>query len=100
MLREADLERLTREVSAEEVCRELIENANARGTADNLTVAFLKMIGATPVVAPDPSQGLFARLRGLFGCAGELANRRRRRFDYVGGRVLTCAPVRQTIGAV
>jgi len=67
VLREADLERLTREGSAEEVCRELIEKANARGTADNLTVAFLKMIGATPVVPPDPSQGLFARLRGLFG---------------------------------
>jgi PPM family protein phosphatase len=67
VLREADLERLTREGSAEEVCGELIEKANARGTADNLTVAFLRMIGATPNVAPDPSQGLFARLRGLFG---------------------------------
>src|SRR5208283_3581528 len=67
VLAEPDLERLTREGSAGEVCRELIEKANARGTADNLTVAFLRMIGATPNVAPEPSQGLFARLMGLFG---------------------------------
>ncbi len=66
---EPDLERLTREGPAEEMCRELIEKANSRGTADNLTVAFLRMVGPTPNV-PEPGRGLFARLRGLFGRRG------------------------------
>ncbi len=67
VLAEADLDRLTREGSAEEICRELIEKANARGTADNLTVALFRMVGATPNVGPDPSGGLFARLKELLG---------------------------------
>ena len=67
VLREPDLERLTREGSPEEICRELIEKANARGTADNLTVAFFRMVGPTPPVIPEPGPGLFARLKGLFG---------------------------------
>jgi serine/threonine protein phosphatase PrpC len=66
VLDEAELERITQEGSAEEVCRELIEKANSRGTADNLTVAFLKMIGPTPNVAPEASSGIVARLMGLF----------------------------------
>ncbi len=87
--------------SAEEVCRELIEKANSRGTADNLTVAFLKMIGPTPNVAPEASSGIVARLMGLFAGASETPGARSglQRFDRSGALVLTCAPVRHTSGA-
>ncbi|HEY6418156.1 MAG TPA: protein phosphatase 2C domain-containing protein [Candidatus Binataceae bacterium] len=47
VLEDSDLETLSRGVPAEDACRELIQTANQRGTADNLTVAVFKMIAAT-----------------------------------------------------
>ncbi len=45
-------------------CRALIDAANRRGTADNLTAAVVRVLGAVP--APPPSPGLTARLLRLF----------------------------------
>jgi protein phosphatase len=67
VLEEGELERLTRDGPAEQVCRMLIDAANSRGTADNLTIAFLRMTGATPHAAPMPRRGLLARVMELFG---------------------------------
>jgi protein phosphatase len=66
VLEEADLERLTRDGDCQQICRRLVDAANARGTADNLTLAFFRMIGTTPDPAPE-SGGLMARLMGFFG---------------------------------
>jgi serine/threonine protein phosphatase PrpC len=44
---------------ASRACRDLVQAANARGTADNLTVAILKVVGPP---APPPAPGL----RGFF----------------------------------
>ena len=48
VLEEAELERLMRAGDAATVCKALIEAANARGSADNLTAAVFMMNGATP----------------------------------------------------
>jgi serine/threonine protein phosphatase PrpC len=48
VLRDEELEHLTREAEAASACRRLIEVANERGTADNLTVAVFLMTGETP----------------------------------------------------
>ncbi len=68
VLDERELELLTREGAAAEVCRDVVDKANARGTADNLTVAFFRMVGATPNLPAPP--GLVARLRAYFGRRG------------------------------
>jgi len=65
VIEDHELDRLTRVLGAEAVCRLLIEEGVARGTIDNLTVAFLRMNGSTPF-APAPS-GWRSRLRKLFG---------------------------------
>ena len=60
-----NLEALTRDCDAETGCRKLIEAANQRGTADNLTCAIFKMTAPT---GHTPSSGGWRdRLRGLFG---------------------------------
>jgi len=64
VLEDHELEHLTREIEAATACRRLIDAANQRGTADNLTVAVFKMhadTGFTPAPA-----GWRARLAGLF----------------------------------
>lgn len=64
VLEDHDLVKLTREQSsADSACRVLIEEANNRGTADNLTVAFFRMLADTP--EPEPSAGIRAKLRRL-----------------------------------
>ncbi|MFZ0888418.1 MAG: protein phosphatase 2C domain-containing protein [Candidatus Binataceae bacterium] len=65
VLEERELERITREVGAQAACRALIDAANARGTADNLTAAVFLMAGTTPE-APAPA-GLGARIARIFG---------------------------------
>ncbi len=60
-----ELEALTRDCDAEVGCRRLIDTANERGTADNLTCAVFKMTAPTSHI---PSSGGWRdRLRGLFG---------------------------------
>lgn len=66
VLDERELARLIREgESAAVACRALIEAANARGTADNLTAAIFRMNGATPFA--QGGGGWRARLGRLFG---------------------------------
>jgi serine/threonine protein phosphatase PrpC len=60
-----NLEALTRDCDAETGCRKLIEAANQRGTADNLTCAIFKM--TAPTGHAPTSGGWRERLRGLFG---------------------------------
>lgn len=60
-----NLEALTRDCDAETGCRKLIEAANQRGTADNLTCAIFKM--TAPTGHTPTSGGWRDRLRGLFG---------------------------------
>ncbi len=59
------LEALTRDCDAETGCRKLVEAANQRGTADNLTCAIFKMTAPTGHTAS--TGGWRERLRGLFG---------------------------------
>ncbi|HYL58609.1 MAG TPA: protein phosphatase 2C domain-containing protein [Candidatus Acidoferrales bacterium] len=67
VLRDSELELLTRDLAAEAACRRLIDTANERGSADNLTCAFFKMIGPTShEVAARPAR-MRERLRGLLG---------------------------------
>lgn len=63
-----ELVNLTREFSAAEACRRLVENANSRGTADNLTVAYFKQLAPTRAI--DPPSGLLGRLKSLFSRHG------------------------------
>jgi len=65
VIEDHELDTLTRGLGAEAACRRLIEEGVARGTIDNLTVAFLSMHGSTPF-APAVS-GWRSRLRKLFG---------------------------------
>jgi len=60
-----NLEALTRDCDAESGCRKLIEAANQRGTADNLTCAIFKV--TAPTGHAPTSGGWRERLRGLFG---------------------------------
>jgi serine/threonine protein phosphatase PrpC len=60
-----ELEALTRDCDAEVGCRKLIDTANERGTADNLTCAVFKM--TAPTGHTPASGGWRERLRGLFG---------------------------------
>jgi PPM family protein phosphatase len=46
-LEDKELESLTRDADAETACRTLIDTANNRGTADNLTCAFFRMTSHT-----------------------------------------------------
>lgn len=62
VLEDHDLEHLCRGLGASEACRRLIEEANARGTGDNVTAAFLLAHNGAPD-ADAPGWG--ARLRSL-----------------------------------
>jgi len=65
VLREAEIESAIRGLDSEQACRRLVDAANDRGTADNLTAAVFTMLAETGH-APAPV-GLRARLRALFG---------------------------------
>lgn len=65
VLRDEELEHLTRESDAESACYKLIQTANERGTADNLTVAVFLMTGETPNFSEKRTWR--DRLMGLFG---------------------------------
>jgi PPM family protein phosphatase len=67
VLRDAELEMLTRDLGAEAACRRLIDTANERGSADNLTCAFFRMTGKSPH-EPRAARWL-ERLRGFIGGA-------------------------------
>jgi serine/threonine protein phosphatase PrpC len=68
VLRDEELEHMTREIDATAACRRLIEAANERGTADNLTVATFLMTGETPNFSE--KRPWRERLFGLFGKGG------------------------------
>ena len=65
VIEDHELDTLSRGLGAEAACRRLIEEGVARGTIDNLTVAFLKVNSGAPVAAT-PSGWRF-RLRKLLG---------------------------------
>ncbi len=65
VLENHELEYATREMDPETACRRMIEEANSRGTPDNLTCAIFRMNADTGHVPT--SGGLFERLRGWFG---------------------------------
>ncbi len=53
VLQDAELMKLTRGLLAEQACRLLVDTANERGTADNLTVAFFRQLAQTRTPAPE-----------------------------------------------
>ena len=64
VLEDDELEWLSRDVDSETACRKLIDTANERGTADNLTCAVFRMTSHT---GHTPGTGGWRdRLRGLF----------------------------------
>lgn len=65
VLAETEIEKLVRGADAARACEALIETANRRGTADNLTAAVVRMTGPIP---PRPrAPGLGERFRQLVG---------------------------------
>ncbi|MGC1678872.1 MAG: protein phosphatase 2C domain-containing protein [Candidatus Binataceae bacterium] len=65
VLRDNELEHLTRNIDAAAACRTLVETANQRGTADNLTVAVFMMLADTGLTPTTP--GWRARLSRMLG---------------------------------
>jgi PPM family protein phosphatase len=64
VIEDHELERATRDLDPETACRRMIEEANSRGTADNLTCAIFRMNAETGHV---PTNGGFLeRVRGWF----------------------------------
>jgi serine/threonine protein phosphatase PrpC len=64
MIEDHEIDTLSRGLKAEEACRRLIDEANARGAADNVTIAFmLAHKGSSNPNLPEP--GWRARLRSL-----------------------------------
>jgi protein phosphatase len=63
VLEDQELEHLTRDLDAASACRQLIDAANHRGTADNLTAAVFVMTGEVPPMVP---RGWRDRLASLF----------------------------------
>jgi protein phosphatase len=64
VLEDAEIERAVRGLAADEACRNAINLANQRGTADNLTVAIFTQKG--PTSAPSPPRGVWSRVSRLF----------------------------------
>jgi PPM family protein phosphatase len=65
VLADAEMQRIVADRDAPAACRALIEEANGRGTPDNVTAAMVRMIGPAPT-RPEPGRLLSAlrRLRG------------------------------------
>ena len=68
VLLEPEILEITASSTAPEACRTMIDAANRRGTADNLTVAVFKMLA--PYEAQDEAPGWRDRLRNLLGRRG------------------------------
>ena len=66
---EREIEHLLRSGDAAATCKALIEAANARGTADNLTAAVFIMNGATPFAESAAGAGWREWLGRLFATA-------------------------------
>ena len=67
VVRDPEIERLTRDLDATAGCRALVDTANQRGTLDNVTCAVFRMIAVTPHRAePIKVSGWRQRLRRLF----------------------------------
>ncbi len=64
VLRDSEIEYIVRDKDSSESCRRLIDAANERGTADNLTAAVFTMLADTGLT-PSPI-GFWARLRTRF----------------------------------
>jgi len=58
VLEDQEIEHISRNVDASEACRRLVDSANARGTADNLTVAVFRQLA-------EPAAPAHAHRRGL-----------------------------------
>ncbi|HVA76792.1 MAG TPA: protein phosphatase 2C domain-containing protein [Candidatus Binataceae bacterium] len=67
VLRDNEIEQMTRDLAPTAACRTLVETANERGTADNLTVAVFTMLADTGL-SPTAS-GWRAKLGRMFGTA-------------------------------
>jgi serine/threonine protein phosphatase PrpC len=67
VLEDHELEHLLRPGDAAAACKALIETANARGSADNLTAAVFMMLGATPFAEGSGATGWRQWLGRLFG---------------------------------
>jgi serine/threonine protein phosphatase PrpC len=68
VLRDQEIELLSRNLEAAAACRVLIDSANKRGTSDNLTCAVYRVIAETPHQAKSAiATGWRGRLRSLFG---------------------------------
>ncbi len=67
VLEDREIEHLLQPGDATATCKALIETANARGSADNLTAAVFIMCGATPFVETGSGTGWRGRLGSLFG---------------------------------
>ncbi|MFZ1887795.1 MAG: protein phosphatase 2C domain-containing protein [Candidatus Binataceae bacterium] len=65
VLHDNELEHMTRDLDATAACHALVETANERGTADNLTVAVFTMLADTGLAPTTP--GWRARLARMFG---------------------------------
>jgi protein phosphatase len=65
VLAESEMERVVRDADAAGACQALIDTANGRGTADNLTAAVVRITGPIPP-RPQPA-GLAGRLRQFVG---------------------------------
>jgi PPM family protein phosphatase len=67
VLEDREIEHLLQPGDATATCKALIETANARGSADNLTAAVFIMCGATPFVETGSGTGWRGWLGSLFG---------------------------------
>jgi PPM family protein phosphatase len=67
VLEDREIQNLLRQGDASAVCKALVEAANSRGTADNLTAAVFVMRGATPYVESAGAGSWRGWLRGLLG---------------------------------
>jgi protein phosphatase len=68
VIEETDFIKITRDLAATEACRNLIDQANARGTGDNLTVAFFRQLAETPEI--ETPGGWRGRIKKLFSRNG------------------------------
>ncbi len=65
VLEDREIAEIARESTAAKACRELVDEANRRGTADNLTVAVFKML-SDPAGGQKTAVGWRERLKNLF----------------------------------